>query len=219
MISHRITDFLESLKKNNNREWFEKNKSWYDEAKKEFDNFTAKLITVVGKIDKDIAYLEPKECTFRIYRDIRFSPDKTPYKTNFGAYLVKGGKKSNFAGYYFHIEPGSNMLAGGIYMPMPDILKKLRMEIYENIDEFLEIVENPTFIKHFGQIDDDAKLKSPPKDFPNDFPHIEYLKFKNYSVAKNLSSQMIHSNKLMDEVITVYTVLKPLNKFLNNALS
>jgi uncharacterized protein (TIGR02453 family) len=219
MISTRLTDFLEALKKNNNREWFQKNKAWYDEVKKEFDVFTTKLIATVGKIDKNVVYLEPKDCTYRIYRDVRFSADKSPFKTNFGAYLVKGGKKSGLAGYYFHIEPGTNMLAGGIYMPMPDVLKKLRREIYDNIDEFMEIVQNPGFVKHFGQIDDESKLKTPPKDFPKDFPQIEYLKFKNYSVAKNLSLQMLHSNKLMDEVVTVFTALVPLNKFLNNALA
>ncbi len=219
MITTRITDFLEALKKNNNRDWFQKNKAWYEEIKNEFDVFTTKLIATVSKLDKDIAYLKPKDCTYRIYRDTRFSGDKTPYKTNLGAYLVKGGKKSGFAGYYFHIEPGSNLLAGGIYMPMPDVLKKLRREIYENIDEFLEIVQNKEFVKHFGQIDDAAKLKSPPKDFPKDFPYIEYLKFKNYSVAKDLKPQMLHSNKLMDEVVTVFTAMVPLNKFFNNALS
>jgi len=219
MISTRLTGFLEALKKNNNREWFQKNKPWYDEVKNEFDVFTTKLIATTGKIDKDVLYLEPKDCIFRIYRDTRFSSDKTPYKTNFGAYLVKGGKKSNFAGYYFHIEPDSSLLAGGIYMPMPDVLKKLRTEIYENIEEFLEIVEKPGFVKHFGHIDDNMKLKTPPKDFPKDFPYIEYLKFKNYSVAKDISSQMLHSNKLMDEVVTVFTAMVPLIKFFNNALS
>jgi len=219
MISTRLTGFLEALKKNNNREWFQKNKPWYDEVKNEFDVFTTKLIATTGKIDKDVLYLEPKDCIFRIYRDTRFSSDKTPYKTNFGAYLVKGGKKSNFAGYYFHIEPDSSLLAGGIYMPMPDVLKKLRTEVYENIEEFLEIIETPVFVKHFGHIDDSMKLKTPPKDFPKDFPHVEYLKFKNYSVSKDISTQMLHSNKLMDEVVTVFTAMVPLIKFFNNALS
>lgn len=145
--------------------------------------------------------------------------DKTPYKTNFGAYIVKGGKKSGLAGYYFHIEPGLSMLAGGVYMPPPDVLKKLRTEIYENIDEFLGIINNRNFVKHFGKLDDDMKLKSAPKDFPKDFPDIEYLKFKNYSVAKNINSELLHSNKLMDEVLTVFAALIPFNKFLNNAIN
>jgi uncharacterized protein (TIGR02453 family) len=218
MISTRITDFLEALKENNNRDWFQKNKKWYDEIKAEFDVFTTALIANISKIDKDIAYLEPKDCTYRIYRDTRFSLDKTPYKTNIGAYIVKGGKKSGLAGYYFHIEPGLNMLAGGIYMPMPDVLKKLRTEIYENIDEFLEIINNKQFVKHFGKIDVDMKLKSAPKDFPKDFQYIEYLKFKNYSVSKSFNNELLHSNKIMDEVTTVFSALLPLNRFLNNAV-
>ncbi len=218
MISTKITGFLEALKKNNDREWFQKNKKWFEEAKTEFEDFTAKLIALTGKIDKEVAYLEPKDCTYRIYRDTRFSPDKTPYKTNFGAYLVKGGKKSGCAGYYFHIEPGLNMLAGGIYMPMPDVLKKLRTEIYDNIDEFLNIVQNPVFVKYFGQIDDEAKLKTAPKDFPKDFAYIDYLKFKNYSVSKTLSLKMLQSDKLFNEIEEVFTALVPLNKFLNNAI-
>lgn len=219
MISTKITDFLEALKANNNREWFSKNKNWFEEAKNEFELFTGSIIAVFGKIDKDIAYLEPKDCTYRIYRDTRFSPDKTPYKINFGAYLVKGGKKSGNGGYYFHIEPGLNMLAGGIYMPMPEVLKKLRKEIYENIDEFLEIINNKTFLKHFGKIDDETKLKTPPKDFPKDFPHIELLKFKNYTVAKDIPPLLLHSEKLMNEIVEVFTALIPLNRFLNNALA
>lgn len=219
MISKRLTGFLEKLKENNNREWFQKNKSWYEEVKNEFECFTTKIIATFGNVDKEIAYLEPRDCTYRIYRDTRFSNDKTPYKVNFGAYIVKGGRKSGFAGYYFHIEPGLNMLAGGIYMPLPDILKKLRLEIYENIDEFLEIVRDTTFIKHFGILDDDQKLKKAPKDYPVDFPYIEYLKFKNYTPVKDVPIQMLHSNKLMDEIIEVFTALMPLNKFLNNAIT
>jgi len=218
MISKQLVSFLETLKDNNNREWFQKNKTWYEEVKTEFEAFTVKLIATVGKIDKEVAYLEPKDCTYRIYRDTRFSPDKTPYKTNFGAYLVRGGKKSGLAGYYFHIEPGLCLLAGGIYMPMPDVLKKIRQEIYENIDEFLEIIRNPEFVKHFGNINDESKLKTAPKEFPKNFPHMEYLKFKNYSVAKNLSLRTLQSNKLLNEIEVVFGALVPLNKFLNQVL-
>ena len=105
------------------------------------------------------------------------------------------------------------MLAGGIYMPMPDVLKKLRTEIYDNIDEFLNIVQNPVFVKYFGQIDDEAKLKMTPKDFPKDFAYIDYLKFKNYSVSKTLSLKMLQSDKLFNEIEEVFTALVPLNNF------
>ncbi len=219
MISKNLINFLETLKENNTREWFNANKAWYNEVKVEFESFTSKMITVVGNIDKEVAYLEPKDCLFRIYRDTRFSNDKTPYKTNMGSYVVKGGRNSGYAGYYFHIEPGVSFLAGGIYMPMPDVLKKLRTAIYENIDEFLEIINNSVFIKHFGKIEDDAKLKTPPKGFPKEFEHIEYLKFKNYSVLKNVPVKLIHSEKLFEEMKEVFIVLKPLIHFLNQAIS
>jgi uncharacterized protein (TIGR02453 family) len=101
---------------------------------------------------------------------------------------------------------------------MPDVLKKLRTEIYENIDEFMKIVQNPIFVKHFGQIDDEAKLKTAPKDFPKDFPYIDYLKFKNYSVSKNISPKMLQNDKLFNEIEEVFTALLPLNRFLNNAI-
>jgi uncharacterized protein (TIGR02453 family) len=218
MINKELVSFFEKLNHNNNREWFQQNKPEYDKLKKEFEVFVAQVIAVWSKTDKSIAYLEPKDCVFRIYRDTRFSKDKTPYKNNTGAYMVKGGKNSPNAGYYIHVEPGGSFIAGGIYMPMPDVLKKVRTSIYENIDEFLEIINNPTFVKHFGKIDDEMKLKTPPKGFPKDFEHIEYLKFKNYTVSKAVSQQVLCSSKLMDEVITVFSAMQPLISFMNEII-
>lgn len=214
-----ILSFLEALKENNNREWFAANKSWYDKLKKEFEGFAVQLITVTAKIDKDIAYLEPKDCTYRIYRDTRFSTDKTPYKTNMGVFMVKGGKNSGNAGYYVHLEPGMFFLSGGVWMPMPDTLKKIRTEIYENIDEFLEIVEGKGFKKHFKNFDQELKLKNPPKDFPKDFEHIDYLKYKSYTVSKPISSDLLFSKNFFKEVEGVFSALAPLNRFLNQAIT
>ena len=133
--------FLTVLKENNYKEWFHENKPLYEEAKKEFEPFVNILIQEIRSIDKEVGHLEPKDCIFRVFRDIRFSKDKTPYKTNFGAFVAKGGgRKSEFGGYYFHLEPDNCLLAGGIWMPQPDILKAMRQEIYHNIDEFLEIL-------------------------------------------------------------------------------
>jgi uncharacterized protein (TIGR02453 family) len=219
MITKKITDFLELLKENNNRDWFNANKNLYTEVKKEFEGFTSEMIANIGNFDKEIQYLEPKDCTYRIYRDTRFSNDKTPYKINIGAYMTKGGKNSGFAGYYFHIEPGNYFLAGGIYMPMPDVLKKVRTEIYENTDEFISIIQNPVFLKHFGPLDDSSKLKTPPKGFPKDFQHIEYLKFKNYLVEKPVSARLLFSDGLMKEIVEVFQAMMPMNKFLNAAIS
>lgn len=218
MISKNLLDFLVALKENNNREWFASNKSWYDKSKKELDVFIEKVIVSFGQFDKEIAYLEPRDCTYRIYRDTRFSPDKTPYKTNMGAFFVKGSKNSGNAGYYFHIEPGNIMLAGGVYMPSPEILKKIRTEIYENIDEFIEIVNSKEFVKTFGRLDNEMVLKKTPKDFPGDFEHIEYLKYKSYTVSTSITENVLHSDNLIVEIIRVFKTLQPFNKFLNDAI-
>lgn len=215
MQAKEIITYLETLKENNTREWFNENKKWYEQVKKDFEAFTAKLILEFGKIDKDIVYLEPKDCIFRIYRDTRFSPDKTPYKTNMGAYLVKGGKKSTCGGYYFHIEPGNYMIAGGVYMPMPDVLKKIRTEIYNNTDEFLSIINNKTFKKLFGELDDEMKTKLAPKDFPKDFEYIDLLKFKSYTVTEPISEKQLTDPKLMEHIISSFTAMMPFIKFLN----
>jgi uncharacterized protein (TIGR02453 family) len=211
--------FLTILKENNYKEWFHANKSLYEEAKKEFEVFVQALIKEVHAIDSEIGYPEPKDCIFRIFRDIRFSPDKTPYKTNFGVYLAKGGnRKSEFGGYYFHLEPGNSMLAGGIWMPQPDILKAIRDEIFHNIDEFLAIVNNTSFKKQFKGIDYDSVLKTAPKGYPKDWKHIDLLKYKSYTVSKAVPNEVLSGNKLFDEIRTVFSAMKPLNHFFNKVI-
>jgi uncharacterized protein (TIGR02453 family) len=219
MDTKSILSFLEELSENNSREWFAENKPKYENAKIEFEKFVTGIITEFGKIDKEIAYLEPKNVTYRIYRDTRFSSDKTPYKTNMGAFLVKGGKSSGNAGYYFHIDPAGCFVAGGMYMPMPDVLKKVRREIFDNIEEFIEIIENKNFKKHFPKLDEDSKLKSFPKDFPKNFEHIDYLKYKSYTFSKPISYNTLNSKNLLNEILRAFTALVPFNKFLNTAKS
>lgn len=178
MITKNIISFLHELKENNNREWFQANKNKYETAKSDFENFVINFIPEVIKIDKDLGLLQAKDCIFRIYRDTRFSKDKTPYKTNFGAFFVKGGKSSwRHAGYYIHIEPDGCFMGGGIHIPPPDVLKIVRKEIYYNIEEFKAILENKKFKATFGPMDAD-KVKTAPRDFPADFPEIDLLKFK-----------------------------------------
>ena len=211
--------FLTLIKDNNYKEWFHANKNLYDDAKKEFEAFVQILIKEVHAIDGEIGYPEPKDCIFRIFRDIRFSPDKTPYKSNFGAFLAKGGnRKSEYGGYYFHLEPGNSLLAGGIWMPQPDILKAVREEIFHNIDDFMAIVNNAGFKKHFGQIDSDSVLKTAPKGYPKDWEHIDLLKFKSYTVSKALSNEIMSGKKLLDEVNSVFSAMKPLNHFFNKII-
>jgi len=211
--------FLTILKENNYKEWFHENKPMYEEAKKEFEAFTGMLIQEICAIDKSVSFLEPKDCIFRIFRDIRFTNDKTPYKTNFGAYMARGGgRKSEYGGYYFHLDPDNSLLAGGIWMPQPDVLKAVRMEIYHNVDEFLEIISNKEFKKHFGEIDQDSMLKTAPKDFPKDWLHINLLKYKSYTLSKPLPPEMVISTGLLKEVQAVFKAMVPYNNFLNRVI-
>jgi len=135
-------DFLFQLRGNNNREWFNSNKDLYNEAKNEFEGFVNILIPTTKSIDSEIDVVSAKECTFRIFRDVRFSKNKSPYKINFGAYISKGGRKNPFAGYYIHLQPGESFVGGGIYMPESKYLKAIRKKIYENVDEYKGIINS-----------------------------------------------------------------------------
>lgn len=217
MDSNLILNFLAKLKKNNNTEWFHANKAEYESAKKEFINFVTKLIPKIAQFDDTLKTLNPKDTLFRINRDIRFSKDKNPYKTNFGAYMVNGGRKSPYAGYYLHMEPNESFISGGIYMPQPDVLKSLRKEIYYNITDFKKIIENKEFKKVFGEIQG-TKLTNAPKDFPKDFEDIELLKFKDYYVWHKLNDSDFEKNNFLDEIISEYKLLLPLSQFMNKAV-
>jgi uncharacterized protein (TIGR02453 family) len=218
MIKKHIYDFLVALKQNNTREWFQANNSWYQEAKNDFEQFVSALILEISKFEPAIGSLKPQDCIFRIFRDVRFSRDKSPYKTNFGAYIVPGGKKSGLAGYYFHIEPGECFLAGGIWHPSPDVLKKIRKEIYENIDEFLNILNNKEFSRHFDKLYGD-KLVNPPAGYPADFQHIDLLKFKDYNVLKAISCDELFTGKIIEKTAELYRIMYPFNRFLNYGLT
>jgi uncharacterized protein (TIGR02453 family) len=210
--------FLKQIRENNNREWYHANKNEYQQAKLEFEQITEILINETGKFDKDIRGLQPKDCIFRIFRDVRFSSDKSPYKSNFGTFLCKGGKKSGYAGYYLHLEPGSSFIAGGIYMPPSPLLKAIRDDIFEHIDEFKEIITHPDFVKHFKQIDAD-KLKTAPKGFPKDFPDIELLKFTSYTVGKSKTDKQMSEPSILKEIPDAFKSLYTFNRFMNEAIS
>ena len=218
MISSRVLDFLRLLKENNNREWFLSNKHLYNEAKNEFELFVEKLIIGTSLFDRDIGYLTIKDCTYRIHRDTRFSSDKTPYKINFGAYLVKGGKSSGNAGYYFHLEPNNSLIAGGVYMPVPEILKKIRQSVFYNIEEFLEIINDNNFKRLFPILDDDSVLKKYPLGFPKDFEYMEYLKYKSYTVSIPLKDEEVTSHEILGKTLKIFKILKPFNDFFNSAI-
>jgi len=213
-----VTSFLKDLAANNNREWFQANKGVYEEAKSEFEYVVNQLIPAIAKFDDTVKFLTAKDCMFRFYRDIRFSNDKTPYKTNFGAFITKGGKKSHGPGYYFHVQPGECFLSGGIWQPAPDLVKKIRKEIYYNVSELKGILADKTFTKYFTGIDDWDKQKLAPHEFPKDFPDMDLLKNRSFTVSHNLDEKILHSDKLQEYTLKVYKTLYPYNEFLRRAI-
>ena len=209
--------FLNKLRENNNREWFRAHKNDYEAARRDVEQLVSFLIPAIREFDPRIGNLTAGQCMFRIYRDIRFSKDKTPYKTYFGSYMAPGGRKSPLCGYYLHLEPGNYLLAGGAYHPVGENLRNIRSEIYAHLEEFIQILEEPDFRQTFGQIVGD-RLKRPPKGFQADTPGIEYLKMKDFTILHFLDEQQILSPDFAAYVLEVFRKMKPLNDFFNRAL-
>lgn len=218
MISKVTFRFLKSLKANNSKEWFDDNRALYQVIRNEFEQFVHVIIAEIGQFDREAAQTTAKASIFRINRDIRFTHDKNPYKTNFGAFIAKGGRKGINAGYYIHIEPGECFLAGGIYMPSSPMLKAIREEIFDNPEEFKAIINEPVFVKNFGHYLWGEKTKTVPKGFPKDFPYIDYLKYKSYTVVKNEPDKIYWHPSFIDEVRDVFKAMKPFNAFLDRAV-
>lgn len=219
MLRTSTLTFLRNLKKNNNKPWFEKNKSVYLAAKEDVEHFTEQLIEGFGKKDADIAPLQIKDCTFRIYRDVRFSKDKRPYKANMGAYLNKGGKKMPTAGYYFHCEPGGSFIAGGMWMPMAPELNKVRQEIDYNFAEWSKILGSRAFARFFPDGPDQGDILSrPPKGYEAGNPAIEFLKLKSFVVRRPLTDEQMVSRPLLKEVVSTFDALRDYVHFLNRSI-
>ncbi|MEE4255881.1 MAG: DUF2461 domain-containing protein [Bacteroidales bacterium] len=213
-----VIPFLKDLKQNNTREWFQDNKKRYLLAKDEFEAFIADLLPDMVGIDKELSGLDPKQCIFRIYRDVRFSKDKSPYKVNMGAAMTRGGRKSHFATYYIHIEPGNTFAGGGIWQPAAPVLKAMRSEIYFNAEEFKTILSTPGFKKYYDGLMGDRLIR-PPQGFPADFPDIDLLKYKSYAVGHNIADELITSARLKKYLPDVYRALYPFNRFIYRALA
>lgn len=211
-------EFLKQLKTNNNRDWFDKNRTLYQEAKNEFEKFVEFLIPLVKSVDKNIDVLNAKECVFRIFRDVRFSKNKLPYKTNFGAFISKGGRKSPFAGFYIHIEPGGSFVGGGVYAPQAEYLKAIRTEIFEKTEEYKSIVNNDDFKKYFVEIYGE-KLKTSPRGFSKNFPDIDLLRNKNYAVVYKVNDSFWVSSKLLENLLEIFNIQFAFIEFLNKAVS
>lgn len=213
----KVLQFLTELSKNNNREWFQQNKKWYDESKEKILFLTDVLINEIGKFDDSVRGLQPKDCMFRIFRDVRFSNDKSPYKTNFGSFICPGGRKSMNPGYYFHLEPSGCFVAGGIYMPPAETLRAVRSYLADHAEEFLEITQDSDFKTKFPEMYDD-QLKTAPKGFPKDHEHVDLLKYKSFIFSKTLNDKEVKSREYLELMVDSFRTVSPLNHFLYQAL-
>jgi uncharacterized protein (TIGR02453 family) len=213
----KVLQFLEKLSENNNKEWFHENRDWYEESRDKVLFVTEVMINEIRKFDTEIPAMDPKECMFRIFRDVRFSSDKRPYKTNFGSFIARGGRKSMRAGYYFHVEPGASFAGGGMYMPPAEPLKTLRMYIAEHADEFLEIINDKDFKKIYPEMYD-HKLKTAPKGFDKSFEHIGLLRYQSFVFSTPLADDVWLGENFIGQMVESFKQLYRVNHFLNKAL-
>ena len=222
MLAASTLQFLKKLDKNNNKAWFDANRKQYEAAKLDFANLTGQVITQFGKKEPSIALLQPKECVFRINRDVRFSKNKAPYKNNMGASIKAGGKKSLTAGYYIHLEPGGkSFVGGGLYMPDAGIVGKIRQEIDYNYAEFLKIVQNKKFVAQYGGLDfsEGMSLLREPKGYEKENPAITYIKLKSWVATAPLSDTALQDKNLATQLTKAFEYLQPLISFLNEGIN
>ncbi|MEG2478928.1 MAG: DUF2461 domain-containing protein [Mucinivorans sp.] len=207
---NRIVDFLDEIKANNNREWFNQNKSRYLVIQAQFNELTASLIEGIARFDPMVAGLEVKDCLYRIYRDVRFSPNKEPYKTHMGAYICPGGKKSGLAGYYFHLEPGCSLLASGLHCPDKAVVRSVRDEIFANGAVFEQALSGATGFA----LDMSDALKRVPRDYPADSPFGNYLRLKEFDLVKPLEL----SGDVLGRTLEDFSRCTAFNYLLNRAV-
>ncbi|MBD0331658.1 MAG: DUF2461 domain-containing protein [Chitinophagaceae bacterium] len=220
MLEPQTIRFLKQLKKNNSRNWFEAHRAQYEAARIDFQNFIQLVIDDLERKDATIAGLMARDCMFRINRDIRFSKDKSPYKTNFGASIKQGGKKSIFAGYYFHCEPGKSFAGGGLWMPDAVTLKKVRQEIDYNWQEFQSILSEKKFRSIYKDLykGGEISLSTNPKGYEKENPAIEYLKLKCFIAERSFADEELTKATLHRKTVTAFEALQPLLNFINRSL-
>lgn len=195
----------------------EANKDRYMAAKADFEHFVSLLMEGLRGMGVALELQEPKHCIFRINRDVRFSKNKDPYKTNLGASMSTGGKKSGRAGYYFHLGIEDSFAGGGLYMPAAENLKKIRQEIDYNYEEFEGIITQKTFVGTFGTLVSNT-LKNPPKGYAADNPAIHYLKYKSFAATHSLEAKELYSKNLVANTLQIFKDLQPLVDFINRGL-
>ncbi len=220
MIQPSTLEFLRDLKANNNKEWFDQNRKRYDKVKLDYISLAGTLLDQMKHIDPSLEMLTAKDCIFRINRDIRFSADKSPYKTNLGIVLQPGGKRLTRAAYYFHIEEGACFAGGGLWMPEGPLLQKVRQEIHYFYPDLVEILGNKDFKKIYGDLDIEPgqKLSRPPKGYFASDPAIEYIKLKSFTASTLVANNLLTSEKLVSTIAGYFEVLKPLIKYINRGL-
>lgn len=213
-----ILHFLRELIANNNREWFQQHRSLYEAANRAFQDYLSEVIGRIARFDEEIKHVQPKDCMYRIYRDTRFSPDKTPYKNHMGGYINARGKNADYCGYYIHFQPGECLLGGGSLDLPPRILKAVRQSIYDNIDEFVSFAEDPAFKQYFPIIGEDF-VKTAPKGFPRDFEHIDYLRCRQYVCSYPVSDDFFLQPDAMDRIEEVFRQFKRFADFVNYTIA
>lgn len=214
----KVLQFLQEHSENNNREWFNDNRKSYEESRDKIIFLTDVFINEIKKFDPEVAGISPKDCIFRIFKDVRFSKDKLPYKTNFGSFIAKGGRKSIYPGYYIHIEPNQSFVGGGVYMPQAEPLRAIRMYMAEHAPEFLDIKDDENFKRIFPEMYD-HQLKTAPKGFPKDHEFISVLKYKSYIFSSAIDNKTIIGDGLIDYTIEAFRELGKVNSFLYKALT
>lgn len=216
MLQKTTFQFLKGLSKNNDKSWFDQHRSQYDAAKTDMETFVQSVIELHAKTDSSIAELKAKQCMFRINRDVRFSKNKSPYKTNFGAYINPDGKKAVTPGYYLHVEPGKSFCGGGLYLPAAAELKAVRQEIDYNLPAFQKILQNKAFVKVYGKLADgpEWKITRVPQGFDKDSPAAPFLMFKSFVAFHYLTDDVLTEKKAKNTVATAFSALQPLLEFL-----
>lgn len=217
MIAKPTFQFLKQLKQNNNKEWMDAHRKEYEAAKQDFETFVTAILDGLGAFEPLFKDIPAKQCVFRINRDIRFSQDKSPYKSNFGAHFTIGGKKSPHAGFYFHLEPGAAFIGGGSWMPPADMLKNIRQEIDYDLAAFEKIIHQKDFKKLYPRIDGE-QLKKAPVGYDPANPAIEYLRYKSFTVGCPVSDEALLDKGLVKQTVQSYKVMKPFIDFLNRAV-
>lgn len=216
-----VIRFLEQLEHNNNREWFNAHKDEYRAAQARFDDFAAKLIAGIASFDERVKDLTIKDCTYRIYRDTRFSADKRPYKTHMGVFICPNGKKSGFAGYYFQVGPeedgydAGNLLAAGHYMMEKQALRTLREDICNGEGDFEQTLRKARPFR----LDDENRLKRVPNGYPADSACADYLKYRTYCLVHSPGKDFMLDQQVLEKTLELFQRTHSFIEYVNRAIS